>query len=153
MKICWGNIKTLFSFWTSPPARERRGGVLRFRFWAPVMTVQGFAERWDEGYKFNLGVSADQWQQSNLDLRLWIPEQMFHVTHTDDTSGTTLRERNPPLGSVQRESGEVLISLLKFRFVAVTRLFQMQSKGRPLTPPLLNSWRTKCCNERWVPWT
>lgn len=54
--------------------------------------VWGFAERWDEGYKFNLGVSADQWQQSNLDLRLWIPEQVFHVTHTDDTSAATLEE-------------------------------------------------------------
>ena len=77
------------AFWMLPPARG-----LTIPVWALVMTVRGFAERWDEGYKFNLGVSADQWRQSNPDLRLWIPEQRFHVRHTDDTCTTTTPDKN-----------------------------------------------------------
>lgn len=73
------NIDAPSSFWTSPPALG-----LKIQVWGSSYDGAGFAKGWDEGYKFNLGVAADQWQQSNLDLRLWIPEQMLHVTHTDD---------------------------------------------------------------------
>lgn len=57
---------------------------LNIQFRAAVMTVY-----WEVRSGIQIQFRhffADQWQQSNLDLRLWIPEQMFRTTHTNDTS-------------------------------------------------------------------